>query len=61
MNQTTIGSYIAQKRRAKNLTQEQLAEKLGGRTRPSPRGRTGFPSIKDTSTTTQAHAYETLC
>ena len=29
MNQTTIGSYIAQKRRAKNLTQEQLAEKLG--------------------------------
>lgn len=28
MNQTTIGSYIAQKRRAKNLTQEQLAEKL---------------------------------
>lgn len=29
MNQTTIGSYIAQKQRAKNLTQEQLAEKLG--------------------------------
>lgn len=29
MNQSTIGSYIAQKRRAKNLTQEQLAEKLG--------------------------------
>ncbi len=29
MNQITIGSYIAQKRRAKNLTQEQLAEKLG--------------------------------
>ena len=29
MNQTTIGSYIAQKRRTKNLTQEQLAEKLG--------------------------------
>ena len=29
MNQTTIGSYIAQKRRAQNLTQEQLAEKLG--------------------------------
>jgi predicted transcriptional regulators len=29
MNQTTIGSYIAQKRRAKNFTQEQLAEKLG--------------------------------
>lgn len=29
MNQTTIGSYIAQKRRAKNLRQEQLAEKLG--------------------------------
>ena len=28
MNQTTIGSYIAQKRRAQNLTQEQLAEKL---------------------------------
>ena len=28
MNQTTIGSYIAQKRRTKNLTQEQLAEKL---------------------------------
>ena len=29
MNQTTIGSYIAQKRRAQNLTQEQLAEQLG--------------------------------
>ena len=29
MNQTTIGNYIAQKRRAQNLTQEQLAEKLG--------------------------------
>lgn len=29
MNQTTIGSYIAQKRRTRNLTQEQLAEKLG--------------------------------
>ena len=29
MNQTTIGSYIAKKRREKNLTQEQLAEKLG--------------------------------
>ena len=29
MNQITIGSYIAQKRRSQNLTQEQLAEKLG--------------------------------
>ena len=29
MNQTAIGNYIAQKRRAQNLTQEQLAEKLG--------------------------------
>lgn len=29
MNQTTIGSYIAQKRWAQNLTQEQLAEQLG--------------------------------
>jgi transcriptional regulator with XRE-family HTH domain len=29
MNQILIGSYIAQKRRALNLTQEQLAEKLG--------------------------------
>ena len=29
MNQTTIGSYITNKRREKNLTQEQLAEKLG--------------------------------
>ena len=29
MNQTMIGSYIAQKRRSLNLTQEQLAEKLG--------------------------------
>ncbi len=29
MNQTTIGNYIAKKRREKNLTQEQLAEKLG--------------------------------
>ena len=28
MNQTAIGSYIAKKRREKNLTQEQLAEKL---------------------------------
>ena len=29
MNQTNIGSYIARKRREKNLTQEQLAERLG--------------------------------
>ena len=29
MNQTRIGSYIARKRREKNLTQEQLAEALG--------------------------------
>lgn len=29
MDQTAIGSYIAQKRRAQNLTQEQLAEALG--------------------------------
>lgn len=29
MNQILIGSYIAEKRRALNLTQEQLAEKLG--------------------------------
>ena len=28
MNQTAIGSYILRKRREKNLTQEQLAEKL---------------------------------
>ena len=29
MNQITIGDYIAKKRREENLTQEQLAEKLG--------------------------------
>ena len=29
MNQTAIGTYIAKKRREKNLTQEQLAEKIG--------------------------------
>lgn len=29
MNQTDIGKYIARKRREMNLTQEQLAEKLG--------------------------------
>lgn len=29
MNQTTIGQYIAQKRKEKNLTQAQLGEKLG--------------------------------
>ena len=29
MNQISIGGYIAKKRRALNLTQEQLAEKLG--------------------------------
>lgn len=29
MNQQEIGKFIAQKRREKNLTQEQLAEKLG--------------------------------
>ena len=29
MNQTAIGRYIVKKRREKNLTQEQLAEKLG--------------------------------
>ena len=29
MNQTAIGNYIAKKRREKNLTQEQLAEKIG--------------------------------
>ena len=29
MNQANIGIYIARKRREKNLTQEQLAERLG--------------------------------
>lgn len=29
MNQTAIGGYIARKRKAQNLTQEQLAEQLG--------------------------------
>ena len=29
MNQIAIGSFIAKKRKEKNLTQEQLAEKLG--------------------------------
>ena len=29
MNQITIGSYIAQKRRVQNLTQEQLARQNG--------------------------------
>ncbi len=29
MNQSAIGQYIARKRKDKNLTQEQLAEKLG--------------------------------
>ena len=29
MNQTAIGSYIARKRKDRNLTQEQLAEQLG--------------------------------
>ena len=29
MNQITIGNYIAVKRRKQNITQEQLAEKLG--------------------------------
>ena len=29
MNQLVIGKFIAQKRKKKNLTQEQLAEKIG--------------------------------
>lgn len=29
MDQTAIGQYIAHKRREQNMTQEQLAEKLG--------------------------------
>lgn len=29
MNQTSIGDYLARKRREKNLTQKQLAERLG--------------------------------
>ena len=29
MNQQTTGEFIAHKRKEKNLTQEQLAEKLG--------------------------------
>lgn len=29
MNQAAIGSYIARKRKEKNLTQEQLAEHIG--------------------------------
>ena len=31
MNQKIIGCYITQKRRSQNLTQDQLAEKLGVR------------------------------
>ena len=40
MNQTNIGSYIAHKRREKNLTQEQLASGWACPTRPSPNGKT---------------------
>ncbi len=40
MNQTNIGSYIARKRREKNLTQEQLAGGWACPTRPSPNGKT---------------------
>ena len=29
MNQTAIGSYIARKRKEQNLTQEQLAQRVG--------------------------------
>lgn len=38
MNQLTIGKFIAQKRKEKNLTQEQLSEKLGVSTRPYQNG-----------------------
>lgn len=37
MNQLTIGKFIAQKRKEKILTQEQLAEKLGVSNRYSRR------------------------
>ena len=37
MNQNEIGTFIAAKRREKNLTQEALAEKLGRSVSPSAR------------------------
>lgn len=38
MNQLTIGKFIAQKRKEKNLTQEQLAENWVCPTRPYQNG-----------------------
>ena len=48
MNQQEIGSFIAEKRRAKNLTQEQLAELLGVSNKTISKWETG-KSIPDYS------------
>lgn len=41
MNQLMIGKFISQKRREKNLTQEQLAEKLGASNKTVSKWETG--------------------
>ena len=41
MNQQATGKFIAQKRKEKNLTQEQLAEKLGVSNKPISKWETG--------------------
>ena len=43
MNQLVTGKFIALKRKQKNLTQEQLAEKLGVSNKTISKWETGFP------------------
>ena len=48
MNQEKIGIFIAESRKKKNLTQVELAEKLGGyQTGPYLNGKRVFPKQKD--------------
>ncbi len=48
MNQEKIGIFIAESRKKKNLTQVELAEKLGGyQTGPYLNGKREFPKQKD--------------
>lgn len=45
MNQIAVGKFIMQKRKEKNLTQEQLAEKIGGSNKTVSKWETGKGSV----------------